>query len=147
MNPTKVIWVLNGPNINLLGDREPHLYGTETLTEIEIRLIEEGKALNLDVRCYQTNHEGALIDKIHEIRKSSDGIIINPGGLTHTSVSLHDALASYPHPIIEVHLSNIHQREAFRHHSYVSPLAQGVICGLGSQGYSLALRALPKYLV
>jgi 3-dehydroquinate dehydratase II len=147
MKPTKVIWVLNGPNINLLGDREPHLYGMETLAEIETRLIEEGKALDLNVRCFQTNHEGALIDKIHEIRKSSDGIIINPGGLTHTSVSLHDALASYAHPIIEVHLSNIHKREAFRHHSYVSPLAQGVICGLGSQGYSLALRAFPKYLL
>ena len=133
--------VLNGPNLNLLGTREPAVYGATTLPEIESALIEEGGALGVAVECFQSNHEGALIDRIHQARGEGVGcIVINPGGLTHTSVALRDALAGIGIPFIEVHLSNIHAREPFRHHSFLSAVALGVIAGFGPSGYSMALR-------
>lgn len=142
----KTVWVINGPNLNLLGDREPGIYGSQTLEQITLQLETQAQQLGLNLESFQSNHEGAIIDKIQEIRHLSAGLILNPGGLTHTSVSLRDTLSAYPHPIIEVHLSNIHQREAFRHHSYVSPVAMGVICGLGPDGYRFALESLAKRL-
>lgn len=136
--------VLHGPNLNLLGEREPHIYGTTTLSELNQQLSTQAKVAGFELECFQSNHEGALIDAIQGARHSTMGLIINPGGFTHTSVALRDALAAYSHPIIEVHLSNIHQREEFRHHSYISAIATGVICGLGIKGYCLALEALMK---
>jgi 3-dehydroquinate dehydratase-2 len=141
-----VILVLNGPNLNLLGEREPHLYGTETLDDINRALAEQASQAGFRLECLQSNHEGALIDAVHQARKTTVGLIINPGGYGHTSVALRDALAAYGHPIIEVHLSNIHQREPFRHHSYLSAVATGVICGLGADGYRLALDTLCRRL-
>jgi 3-dehydroquinate dehydratase-2 len=141
-----VILVLNGPNLNLLGEREPHLYGMETLDDINRALAEQAHQAGFRLECLQSNHEGALIDAVQQARKTTVGLIINPGGYGHTSVALRDALAAYSHPIIEVHLSNIHQREPFRHHSYLSAVATGVICGLGSDGYRLALDALCRRL-
>ncbi len=139
----KKILVLNGPNLNLLGTREPAVYGATTLPEVEQQLIDLGRDHGVEVTCFQSNHEGALIDRIHQARADGvDGILINPGGLTHTSVALRDALAGVAIPFVEVHISNIHQREAFRHHSYLSDVAIGVICGLGTQGYHLALQHL-----
>lgn len=136
------VLVLHGPNLNLLGTREPDVYGTQTLDDINRDLTAQAATLNLRVETFQSNHEGMLIDRIHQARlESVRGIIINPGGLTHTSVSLRDALASVSIPVIEVHLSNIHARETFRQHSYIAPVAIGQICGLGSQGYGLALQA------
>jgi 3-dehydroquinate dehydratase-2 len=133
---------LNGPNLNLLGTREPAVYGASTLADIEAVLAREASALGATVACFQSNHEGALIDRIHAARTEDVGfIVINPGGLTHTSVALRDALAGVAIPFIELHLSNVHAREAFRHHSYLSPIAVGVICGFGAAGYSMALRA------
>ena len=135
--------LLNGPNLNLLGTREPRLYGKETLAEIEKRLVAQSKKAGIELACFQSNHEGALIERIHAAKKQRiSAIIVNPGGFTHTSVALRDALAGVEIPFIEVHLSNIHAREPFRHKSYFSDLALGVICGLGSQGYDLALQAL-----
>lgn len=134
------ILVLNGPNLNLLGAREPHLYGRETLADINRRLERAAKQKGAALACFQSNHEGVLIDRVHAARvEAFDWILINPGGLTHTSVSLRDALAAVKIPFIEVHLSNVHAREPFRHHSYFSDLAAGTICGLGSRGYDLAL--------
>jgi 3-dehydroquinate dehydratase-2 len=134
------IWVLHGPNLNLLGTREPAVYGTETLEQINRRLIQAGKSRQALVECFQSNHEGVLIDRVQEARtRNVDHIVINPGGFTHTSVALRDALAAVAIPFIEVHLSNVHAREPFRRHSYFSDLAVGVICGLGSRGYDLAL--------
>lgn len=135
------ILVLNGPNLNLLGTREPQTYGATTLAQLEAGLhtlaAERGAALD----CFQSNHEGALIDRIHAARlESVDAIIINPGGLTHTSVALRDALAGVAIPFIELHISNVHKREEFRHHSYLSGIAVAVIAGLGVAGYALALR-------
>ena len=133
--------LLNGPNLNLLGTREPQLYGTTTLGEIEAALQREALALGATLACFQSNHEGALIDRIHAARgEGVQFILINPGGLTHTSVALRDALAGVAIPFVEVHISNIHKREAFRHHSYLSGIAEGVIAGLGTSGYSAALR-------
>jgi 3-dehydroquinate dehydratase-2 len=133
--------VLNGPNLNLLGTREPAVYGATTLAEIEAALVQEGSTLGASVECFQSNHEGALIDRIHQARVEGVGcIVINPGGLTHTSVALRDALSGVAIPFIEVHLSNIHARESFRHHSYLSAVALGVIAGFGPSGYSMALR-------
>lgn len=136
----KNILLVNGPNLNLLGTREPEVYGSSTLTDIEQAASAQAKAGGATLVCFQSNHEGALIDRIHQAKKEGvDAIIINPGGLTHTSVSLRDALAGVAIPFIEVHLSNIHQREAFRHHSYLSAIAVGVICGLGIEGYRAAI--------
>ncbi len=138
--------VLHGPNLNLLGEREPEIYGRETLAEIDARLAELGAAHGASVECFQSNHEGALIDRIQAARTSHDGIVINPGGLTHTSVALRDALASSGLPVIEVHISNIHAREEFRHRSLVAGIAVGQIVGLGAHGYALALDALIQRL-
>ena len=137
----KKILVLHGPNLNLLGTREPEIYGRETLADIDRRLIARGKAAGATVICFQSNHEGALIDRVQQSKiEQVVFIIINPAGLTHTSVALRDALAGVAIPFIEVHLSNIHAREPFRRYSYFSDLAAGTICGLGSRGYELALQ-------
>ena len=132
--------LINGPNLNLLGTREPAVYGSATLADIEAAATAQVRAEGATITCFQSNHEGALIDRIQAAREESiDAIVINPGGLTHTSVALRDALAAVAIPFIEVHLSNIHQREAFRHHSYLSGIARGVICGLGPSGYQAAI--------
>src|SRR5215469_14043857 len=133
------ILVLNGPNLNLLGVREPSVYGRETLADIEEACLERAVDLGLAVEFRQSNHEGQLLDWIQEARESADGIILNAAALTHTSVALLDALRAAELPVVEVHLSNIYRREPFRHHSYVSLAANGVICGLGARGYELAL--------
>jgi 3-dehydroquinate dehydratase-2 len=143
MNP---IYVLNGPNLNLLGQRQPQLYGSATLSDIETRLRARATTLGLAIDFRQSNFEGELIGWIHEARQKAAGIIINAAGLTHTSVPLLDALLAADLPIIEVHLTNIYRREAFRHHSYVSQAATGIICGLGAKGYELALDALAEHL-
>jgi len=136
------ILVLHGPNLNLLGQREPEIYGRATLAEIDAGLSKLGIESGAQVETFQSNHEGALIDRIHQARGRVDGILINPGGLTHTSVSLRDALAAVEVPVIEVHLSNVYAREPFRHTSLIAPIALGQISGLGPIGYELALRAL-----
>ena len=143
---TKTILILNGPNLNLLGKRQPEIYGSDTLEDIEADCTVMGQGLGLEVVCKQSNHEGELVDWIHEARGRAGGIIINPGAYSHTSVAILDALLSVEIPTIEVHLSNIHQREEFRHHSYVSRAAKGVICGFGSLGYILAIQALTAEL-
>ncbi len=143
MNP---IYVLNGPNLNLLGQREPQLYGSTTLRDIETRLRARAAPLGLAIDFRQSNHEGELIDWVHEARQKASALIVNAAGLTHTSVPLLDALLAAEVPIIEVHLTNIYRREAFRHHSYVSLAATGIICGLGAKGYELALDALAERL-
>lgn len=136
---TKLL-LLNGPNLNLLGTREPEVYGSTTLADVERTARQQAAAAKVTLETFQTNHEGALIDRIHAARDEKiDAIIINPGGLTHTSVALRDALAGVAIPFIEVHISNIHSREAFRHFSYLSPIAAGVICGLGVEGYRIAI--------
>ncbi len=141
----KKILLLNGPNLNLLGTREPQVYGATTLAEVEQALIAQAQLQEVQLICLQSNHEGVLIDRIHAARTEGvDAIIINPGGLTHTSVALRDALAGVAIPFVEVHISNVHQREAFRHHSFLSSIAIGVICGLGVDGYRLALDFLLK---
>ena len=137
-----VVFILNGPNLNLLGVRDPSIYGRDTLGDIEERCTARAAALSLELDFRQTNHEGQLVDWIQEARESADGIVLNAGALTHTSVALLDALSAAGLPVIEVHLSNIFRRESFRHHSYVSLAANGVICGLGAQGYELALDAI-----
>ena len=135
------VLVVHGPNLNLLGSREPEIYGRETLVDINRRLIAQGSAAGVKVICFQSNQEGALIDQVQLAKKQQvASIIINPAGFTHSSVALRDALAAVAIPFIEVHLSNIHAREPFRSHSYFSDLATGTICGLGSQGYALALQ-------
>jgi len=142
----KSVLLLNGPNLNLLGKREPEIYGYDTLKDIEKRCITLGKELGIKVYCAQNNSEGGLIDLVQAAREKRDAIIINPGGYTHTSVALRDALVASDLPVFEVHISNIHKREAFRHHSYITGIAVGMICGLGTQGYTLALRAAVAYL-
>jgi 3-dehydroquinate dehydratase II len=134
------ILILNGPNLNLLGTREPQVYGHTTLADVEALLQKQAASLGVEVDCFQSNHEGALIDSIHAARTQGVGyIMINPGGLTHTSVALRDALAGVAIPFIEVHISNVHKREEFRHHSYLSGIAEAVLCGFGTSGYSMAL--------
>ena len=136
------IHVLNGPNLNLLGQREPEIYGATTLADIEATLTAEAKAHGVRGRLRQTNSEGGLVDHIHDARNEAAGVIINPAAYTHTSVAVHDALKMLEVPIIELHLSNPHAREAFRHHSYVSPVATGIIAGFGAAGYTHALDAM-----
>ncbi len=143
---TTTVFVLNGPNLNMLGVREPSIYGGKSLKEIEADCIAAGEAQGLAVDFRQTNHEGVLVDWIQEAATGAAGIVMNPGAYTHTSVALQDAIRAAGRPVIEVHLSNIFAREAFRHHSYVSPVATGVICGLGPTGYILALGAM-KHLI
>ncbi len=134
------ILVLNGPNLNLLGMREPDVYGSTTLEEINAELVALAAKAGAKLDCFQSNHEGGLIDRIHAARTDGTAfVIINPGAFTHTSVAIRDAFAGVSLPFIEVHLSNVHKREAFRHHSYLSDIAVGVICGLGVHGYRLAL--------
>jgi 3-dehydroquinate dehydratase-2 len=136
----KKLLLLNGPNLNLLGTREPAVYGATTLSDIESAAAAQANAAGASIACFQSNHEGALIDRIHAARlEGVDMIVINPGGLTHTSVALRDALAGVAIPFIEVHISNVHQREEFRHHSFLSGIARGVICGLGADGYRFAI--------
>lgn len=139
---TRRLLLLNGPNLNLLGTREPAVYGSETLADVERLVTETATASGWDVRCVQSNHEGVLIDTIHAARDDCAGIVINPGGLTHTSVALRDALAGVDLPVAEVHISNVHRREEFRHHSYVSGIAEVVIAGAGINGYAYAVRQL-----
>lgn len=141
-----LIYVLNGPNLNLLGQREPEIYGHDTLASIEALCKAKAKALGLDIDFRQTNIEGELVNHIHDARTKAQGIIINAGAYTHTSVALHDAVKAVGLPTIEVHLSNVYKREAFRHHSYLSPVAEGVICGFGPQSYELALEGLASIL-
>jgi 3-dehydroquinate dehydratase-2 len=140
------ILFLNGPNLNLLGSREPGVYGSKTLRDIEVLLWEEASKLDVTLSFFQSNHEGHLIDAIHEARESHCGIVINPGAFTHTSIALRDAIAAVNVPTVEVHLSNIHQREPFRHHSYIAPVAIGQISGFGVDSYRLGLLALVRYL-
>jgi len=142
----KRVLLLNGPNLNMLGTREPQTYGSQTLADIEAMASAEGKAIGLEVTARQSNHEGELVTWIQQALGTQDAIIINPGAYSHTSVAIHDAIRAVGLPVIEVHLSNIYTREAFRHHSYVSPVALGVICGLGATGYKLALHALAEKL-
>jgi 3-dehydroquinate dehydratase-2 len=138
----KTVYILNGPNLNLLGTREPEIYGKKTLAEIEQSCRDFGSKHGLEIHFLQSNHEGQLIDWIQDAGKKSHGILINPGAYTHTSIAIRDALSAVKVPVIEIHLSNIHRREQFRHRSYVSQVATGVICGLGPAGYVLGLQAL-----
>jgi 3-dehydroquinate dehydratase-2 len=140
MSSSSAIWVLHGPNLNRLGQREPAIYGSTTLAEIDQRLKTQGQSAGVSVESFQTNHEGQMIERIHQAPAVGIGfIVINPAAWTHTSVAVRDAIASVAVPFVEVHLSNVHRREAFRHHSYFSDLAEAVICGLGPAGYSAAL--------
>lgn len=140
------IMILNGPNLNMLGVREPAIYGRETLGDIEDACRAGAEDLDLGIDFRQSNHEGELVSWIHEARDSADGIIINAGAYTHTSVAILDALTLAELPVIEVHLSNIYKRESFRHHSYISPVARGVLCGFGGQGYVLAMQAMARII-
>ncbi|HYC43719.1 MAG TPA: type II 3-dehydroquinate dehydratase [Noviherbaspirillum sp.] len=143
----KKLLLVNGPNLNLLGTREPEVYGSTTLADIEQAATAQATAAGATIACFQSNHEGALIDRIQAARTEGvDAIVINPGGLTHTSVALRDALAGVAIPFVEVHISNIHKRESFRHHSYLSAIAVGVICGLGVDGYHSAIEFALKKL-
>lgn len=138
------VFVLNGPNLNLLGLREPAVYGSTTLANVEAEVRAAGERLGLSIVFRQSNHEGTLVDWLHEARGTAAGVVINPGAYTHTSIALHDAIKAVELPVMEVHISNIFARESFRHHSYVSPVAAGVLCGLGTHGYVLALEALAR---
>ena len=140
------VFILNGPNLNLLGVRDPSIYGRDTLGDIEERCTARAASLGLEIDFRQTNHEGQIVDWIQEARESADGIILNAGALTHTSVAVLDALAAAELPVVEVHLSNIFRRDRFRRHSYVSLAANGVICGLGAHGYELALDAVARLI-
>jgi 3-dehydroquinate dehydratase II len=143
---SRLIFILNGPNLNLLGKRQPHIYGHETLADVEAKCRAAAGAHALDVRFHQTNREYEIIDWIHEAREIAAGIIINPGAFTHTSIAILDALNTFEGHVIEVHISNVHKREAFRHHSYVSLRADGVMAGLGTQGYVLGVERLAHVL-
>ena len=138
----RLVYILNGPNLNLLGKWQPAIYGRETLADVEEACRHVATELGLGLRFHQSNREYEIIDWIHEARENAAGIVINPAAFTHTSVAILDALNSFDGPVIEVHISNIHKREAFRHHSYVSGRADGVIAGFGTQGYTLAMRRL-----
>ncbi|WP_299757520.1 type II 3-dehydroquinate dehydratase [uncultured Boseongicola sp.] len=138
--------ILNGPNLNLLGTRQPDIYGTVTLADIEVLCRDTAAEFGMDIECLQSNHEGALVDAIHAARGTHSGIVLNAGAYSHTSVALHDAIVGTEIAVIEVHISNIHARESFRHHSFITPAALGMISGVGVHGYSLAVRALAEYL-
>jgi 3-dehydroquinate dehydratase-2 len=140
----QTVVVLNGPNLNLLGEREPEVYGHETLADVEKRCRAAAADAGLSVDFRQSNHEGVLVDALHEVRTSAAGIVLNAGALTHTSVALRDAVAAVAVPVIEVHISNVHAREAFRHHSYLSAVVDGVIVGCGTQGYELAIARIAE---
>lgn len=142
----KTIHILNGPNLNLLGQRQPEIYGRETLADVGADCARLGETFGLKVELFQSNHEGVIVDQIHAARGTVDGIIINPGAYSHTSVAILDALNTFEGPVIEVHISNIHKREEFRHHSFVSARAEGVIAGLGTEGYQAAVRRLATLL-
>jgi 3-dehydroquinate dehydratase-2 len=142
----KPIFILNGPNLNLLGQRQPELYGKATLEDVAEGCASVAEELGLTIRFHQSNHEGQIIDWIHQARSDGAGIIINPAAFTHTSIALFDALSAFDGPVLEVHISNIHRRETFRHHSFVSPRADGVIAGFGTEGYLLALRRMATLL-
>ena len=143
---SRLVYVLNGPNLNLLGKRQPHIYGHTTLADVEAECRGLAGTLGLEIRFHQSNAEAQLIDWIHEARETAGGIVINPAAYTHTSVALLDALSTCEFPIFEVHISNVHKRESFRHHSYVSLRADGVIIGCGTQGYQFALRRIASLL-
>ena len=138
------VWVLNGPNLNLLGRRQPEIYGSETLDDVIARLRALAVDLGLEIRAEQSNHEGQLVDWIHEARSGGAAIVLNAGAYTHTSIAILDALNTFEGPVIEVHISQVHKREAFRHHSYVSARADAVIAGLGTEGYDAALRRIAR---
>lgn len=141
------VLLINGPNLNLLGTREPHIYGATTLADVENRLRTLGGESGIDIDCFQSNHEGAIVDRIHQARL--DGVafvLINPGAYTHTSVAIRDALSGVAIPFVEVHISNVHKREAFRHHSYLSDVAEAVMAGFGTLGYELALQFIASKL-
>ncbi len=140
------VLVLHGPNLNLLGLREPGIYGATTLAQIDSRLIELGKSLNTTVHSFQSNHEGAIVDAIHVARDRYQGIVINAGAYTHTSIAIRDAISAVQIPTVEVHLSNIHQREEFRHHSYLASIVVGQIAGFGANSYYLGLQAVVAHL-
>lgn len=146
MSAFKQVLLLNGPNLNMLGKREPAVYGSKTLNDIELQLSQEAKVLDIDLSSFQSNSEAEIINRIHASFENIDFIIINPAAFTHQSVALRDAILAVNIPFIEVHISNVHAREAFRHHSYFSDIAQGVICGLGIAGYSYALQSASNYL-
>ena len=143
---SRLVYVLNGPNLNLLGKRQPHIYGHETLADVEAACRALAAELGLALRFHQSNREYEIIDWIHGARETASGLVINPAAFTHTSVAILDALNTFEGPILEVHISNVHKREAFRHHSYVSTVASGVIAGFGTQGYLLALQRIARLL-
>jgi len=143
---SRLVYVLNGPNLNLLGKRQPHIYGHETMADVERDVRALAVELKLDIRFLQSNREYEIIDWVHEARETAGGIVINPAAFTHTSVAILDALNTFDAPVIEVHISNVHKREEFRHHSFVSKRADGVIAGFGTQGYLLALRRVAKLI-
>ena len=141
-----LVFVLNGPNLNLLGKRQPHIYGYETLADVEADCRKLAAELDLELRFHQSNREYEVVDWIHEAREAAAGIVINPAAFTHYSIAILDALNAFDAPVIEVHISNVHKREEFRHHSFVSMRADGVIAGFGTQGYQLALRRIAKLI-
>jgi 3-dehydroquinate dehydratase-2 len=143
---SRIVYVLNGPNLNLLGKRQPHIYGHETLADVERDCRALAEELHLELRFEQSNREYEIIDWIHAARETAGGIVINPAAFTHTSVAILDALNAFDAPVIEIHISNVHKREDFRHHSFVSRRADGVIAGFGTQGYLLALRRMARLI-
>ena len=143
---SRLVYILNGPNLNLLGKRQPHIYGHETLADVEADCRRAATELKLEIEFHQSNREYEIIDWIHAARERAGGLVINPAAFTHTSVAILDALNACEFPVIEVHISNVHKREAFRHHSYVSLRADGVIAGLGTQGYRLALERIARLI-